>query len=396
MTAHRFAAHFEGDVAALARYVGSTDEAFFKSVEAGQLLETLSRVETLIAKAPRDWGECVEWAAYAFHDLFHCRIEQLLHNFPADQLTSDGGRFWSGKKRCPTPLHFDAADDAHLTFVLAVAQLRCLNFGLAPLSGGAAAQRVAARGALTGIVLPVFTPKEGVKIAANDAEAAEIAKKAAEEAAQSWDTDTMAKKAAAKLPSRDELRARFGDAGARLAPIVFDVDGAPCCAKFVAACANLRARNYSIPEASVAEVRRVAGKIIGGVVTAAATAGALSCTEILKLGAHGVKGESDGLYRGLELQMFASNFFNLALPVFTSAAPLACESVVHAAHDNEWTWSTWDRIELTGPMTLEELIEHFEEVYGVEVEMVSAGVCILYTFYQPRKKVAARMPMECV
>ena len=47
-------------------------------------------------------------------------------------------------------------------------------------------------------------------------------------------------------------------------------------------------------------------------------------------------------------------------------------------------------------MTLEELIEHFEEVYGVEVEMVSAGVCILYTFYQPRKKVEARMPLECV
>jgi hypothetical protein len=152
-----------------------------------------------------------------------------------------------------------------------------------------------------------------VKIAANDAEAAEIAKKAAEEAAQSWDTDALAKKAAAKLPSRSELSARFGDAGARLAPLVFDVDGAPCCADFVAACANLRARNYGIPEAAPADVRRVAGKIVGGVVTTAAAAAALSCAEILKLGAHGEKGTSDGLYRGPCFISFVCSFDSFVL-----------------------------------------------------------------------------------
>jgi ubiquitin-activating enzyme E1 len=170
----------------------------------------------------------------------------------------------------------------------------------------------------------------------------------------------------------------------------FTVNGLPCVSTFAVACANLRARSYAVVERDTEGAMRIAGDIIPSIVTTVAATSALSSLEILKLACTGRKSDADGLYRTLDATSFSCNFVNLALPLFVSASPIECASVTH----REWTWSTWDCIELTGPMTLAQLVELFEETYGVEVEMVSAGVCILYTFYQPRAKVEARMPME--
>lgn len=58
--------------------------------------------------------------------------EQLLHNFPVDSLTSSGNPFWSGAKRPPSPLDFDASDALHMDFVKGAAVLRALNYGIKP------------------------------------------------------------------------------------------------------------------------------------------------------------------------------------------------------------------------------------------------------------------------
>ena len=49
------------------------------------------------------------WARLRFEENFHNSIAQLLHNFPLDMTTSSGAPFWSGPKRPPTPLAFDAS-----------------------------------------------------------------------------------------------------------------------------------------------------------------------------------------------------------------------------------------------------------------------------------------------
>lgn len=59
-------------------------------------------------------------------------MKQLLHNFPVDSLTSSGNPFWSGAKRPPSPLDFDASDSLHLGFVKGAAILRAANYGIAP------------------------------------------------------------------------------------------------------------------------------------------------------------------------------------------------------------------------------------------------------------------------
>lgn len=391
-TIEQFGARFDGDIASLAAFVDAeADEAFIATVEAGGLLEVLRRIKGLIAMVPSGgWLDCIAWGCETFHEMFNCRIKQLLHNFPSDQLTSDGAMFWSGKKRCPAPLDFDAADPTHIAFVVAVAQLRAANFGLdvaAAMGDDAATQSAIVAAAAK---LAPFVPKDGVKIAATDAEAKKMADAEAEKPKE-WDTDAMARAAIAALPSREALRKTLGEVSSGLAPTAFDGSAAATAhGDFVTACANLRARNYGIVEVDAFTAWRIAAKVIPSLITTAAATAALGCLELVRLATHGRKGESDGLYRGLDPARFRSSWVNLALPLFAAAAPVPCDTVTHRT----WTWSTWDRIELPSPMTLKALVEYFEETYGVEVEMVSSGVCILYTFYQPRKKVEARMPME--
>lgn len=47
-----------------------------------------------------------------------------------DSVTSSGNPFWSGAKRPPTPLVFDASDSLHMDFVKAAAVLRAANYGI--------------------------------------------------------------------------------------------------------------------------------------------------------------------------------------------------------------------------------------------------------------------------
>lgn len=47
------------------------------------------------------------WARELFQNYYHNEIAQLLHTFPSDHVTSQGVKFWTGTKRCPTPLNFN-------------------------------------------------------------------------------------------------------------------------------------------------------------------------------------------------------------------------------------------------------------------------------------------------
>ena len=62
----------------------------------------------LTKELPNDFTDCIKWARLLFEDNFHNTIAQLLYNFPPDQKTSSGALFWSGPKRCPSVIEFDA------------------------------------------------------------------------------------------------------------------------------------------------------------------------------------------------------------------------------------------------------------------------------------------------
>ena len=58
-------------------------------------------------------------------------IRDLLRLFPADHKDDSGNPFWSGPKRCPNPLTFNADEDLSYNFVVATANLIAFNLGIA-------------------------------------------------------------------------------------------------------------------------------------------------------------------------------------------------------------------------------------------------------------------------
>jgi ubiquitin-activating enzyme E1 len=92
-------------------------------------LDLLSQ-RALIDERPTAFEDCVKWARFHFEENFCNQIKQLLFNFPRDQQTSTGQPFWSGPKRCPDPIVFDAEEDLHLDYVFAGANLKAEIYGI--------------------------------------------------------------------------------------------------------------------------------------------------------------------------------------------------------------------------------------------------------------------------
>ena len=79
-----------------------------ESMNPTQQLQVLYIVKkALVDDRPKKPEDCILWARGLFQQYYHNQIAQLLHNFPAEQRTSEGVKFWSGTKRCPHALDFD-------------------------------------------------------------------------------------------------------------------------------------------------------------------------------------------------------------------------------------------------------------------------------------------------
>ena len=252
--------NFEGTFAQEPAYINSylADSAFVEGLlkqPGSQPMDTLKSIATnLVDAKPLSFEDCMAWARLQFQDMFHNSIAQLLHNFPADQVTKEGTLFWSGTKRCPHPLEFDDSDAIHLDFVLAAARLRADVYGLKPSEDLAAVKAMLAK-----VAIVPFKPKE-VKIAANDAEAKELAAAAAAAAAAEDPVEILK-----TIPAPATL------AGYRVNPLEFEKDeDENGHIKYIAACGNLRGMCYNLEPVSNHNAKMIAGKIIPAIATTTA------------------------------------------------------------------------------------------------------------------------------
>ncbi|CAM9515783.1 unnamed protein product [Ascophyllum nodosum] len=334
-------------------------------------LETLTRIwESLKSKKPQRFEDCITWARLQFQERFHNEIAQLLHNFPVDSLTSSGNPFWSGAKRPPTPLDFDASDPLHMGFVKGAAVLRAINYSIASSKDDAAYLS-----ALKDFSVPEFRPLDGVKIATTEAEAKEQGNGTIGGSHVLEDVDAQCERILKELPRPEDLK------GFRLEEVEFDKD-LDDHMEFVTAASNLRARVYKIPEADMHRSRQIAGKIIPAIATTTALVTGLVCMEVYKI------------MQDKPLEAYKNWFLNLALPQFSCSEPLPPAKNATVLKGKEWKWSAWDSLELDDPtMTLEGLFNFMKEEHGLEVTMLSHGVSILYSFFANKKKIAERLPM---
>lgn len=75
----------------------------------GQQKEQIEQlVSFLVTNKPLTFEECIIWARLQFEEKYSNSILQLLYSLPKDSVTSTGQPFWSGPKRAPDALRFDA------------------------------------------------------------------------------------------------------------------------------------------------------------------------------------------------------------------------------------------------------------------------------------------------
>jgi len=322
-----------------------------------------------VEERPIDLKDCLIWARKRFEDQYSNQIKQLLHNFPPEMLTSTGQPFWSGTKRQPTPLDFSADDDLHVEFCLAAGKLRAFNYQLKQTD--LSLDQVKA--ILREIKLPGFVPKQGVKIAKDESELKTENNNRTPEGEESVEQSTK------RLISRID-KGVIPD----LLPCEFEKDDdTNFHMRFICAASNLRARNYFIPEADLHKSKLIAGKIIPAIATTTALVTGLVCFELYKILG------SCGDESARKIETYKNGFANLALPLFAFSEPLVCAK----KKAGTWEWTIWDKISLKGPLTLAQFIELFDKQYGCELNMLSFGVSILFSFFS-RKPERMGMTME--
>lgn len=366
-----FHTYFAGPAEIVNQYITQPNylaSALKQSGNEKQTLETLR--DFLVTEKPSTYEDCLFWARMQFEKQYNNAIQQLLYNFPKDSKTSSGQPFWSGPKRAPDALKFDANNPTHYTFILSAANLHAFNYNISQKSNSAQ-DRQTVLNSLENIMVPDFKPDPGVKIQADEKEPDPNA------APAGGDDDSELQKIVNSLPSPKSL------SELKLTPVEFEKDDdSNFHIDFITAASNLRAENYKIATADRHKTKFIAGKIIPAIATTTALVTGLVVLELYKI----FDGKDD-------IEQYKNGFVNLALPFFGFSEPIASPKGKYQGPNGEVTIDKlWDRFE-TENVTLQQFLDDFK-AKGLDVTMISSGVSLLYASFYPPSKLKDRLPLK--
>ncbi|KAG6536430.1 ubiquitin-activating enzyme E1 2-like [Zingiber officinale] len=323
-----------------------------------QARDLLERVlECLDKDRCESFQDCVSWARLRFEDYFSNRMKQLTFTFPEDAVTSSGAPFWSAPKRFPRPLLFSASDPSHIQFIMAASILRAETFAIPVPDWARYPKKIA--DAVNKVIVLEFQPKTDVNIV-TDAKATSLSTASIDDSAVINDLITKLEECSKKLPTEF-----------RMNPIQFEKDDdTNYHMDFIAGLANMRARNYSIPEVDKLKAKFIAGRIIPAIATSTAMATGFVCLELYK-----------ALSGGHTVEDYRNTFANLALPLFSIAEPVLPKTIKY----RDMSWTVWDRWIIKGDFTLRQLLQWLRDK-GLSAYSISSGTSLLYNSMFPRHK----------
>ncbi|CAN4113795.1 unnamed protein product [Withania somnifera] len=314
-------------------YLSNPNEYASAQINAGdaQARHNLERVpECLDRERCQTFEDCIAWHVSNY---FANRVKQLIFTFPEDAMTSSGARFWSAPKRFSHPLQFSSTDPSHLHFIIAASILRAETFGI-PIPDWVKHPKKLSE-AVNNVIVPDFKPREDAEIVTDE--------KATSLSTASIDDAAVINELISKL----EYSRKYLPPGISMKPIQFEKDDdTNYHMDLTPALANMRARNYGIPEVDKLKAKFIAGRIIPAIATTNAMATGLVCLELYKV--------LDG---GHTLEDYRNTFANLALPLFSMAEPVPPKVI----KDNP---------------TLRELIQWLTDK-GLNAYNISYGSCFL-------------------
>ena len=339
--------------------------------QAGNEIPTLEAIrDYLVTDKPHNFDDCIVWARRQFESKYNNDIQQLLYNFPKDCTTSSGAPFWSGPKRAPDPLRFDASNPTHMSFIVAAAHLHAFNYGIK--EGSSVTEKYYLK-VMDNMIIPEFTPSASVKIQADDNEPDPNA----QPGRSTFDDNGTLEQIVSQLPPSQTLE------GSKLEPVEFEKDDdTNHHIDFITAASNLRAQNYAIAEADRHRTKFIAGKIIPAIATTTALVTGLVILELYKI----VDGKDD-------IEQYKNGFVNLALPFFGFSEPIASPKGKYMGSSGEVTIDKlWDRFEVED-ISLQKFLDDFKEK-GLDIMMLSSGVSLLYASFYPASKLKDRLGLK--
>lgn len=336
--------------------------------------------ELLKIKESDEFLECVRFAKQRFYEDFNLQISNLIRLFPKDHKDSDGNPFWSGPKRFPKVIDFDSEDDLHLDYVFAGANLIAECLGIEKNEDRDAVKELA----------------DEVEI--DDKVQAEEVNLDEDEEMKSNQPSLPKKKGASDAEAEQQKKElvkevkEFELEGEDINPAQFEKDDSTNHhIEFINAAANMRARNYRLEECDKFKTKMIAGKIVPAIATTTACIVGAVCVELLKV----VQGFND-------LPDYRNTFLNLAINMYVQTEPMESKKMVDVEMDPimfcpvkavPTGWTIWDTIELKGPLTVKEFMDHMKGTYDVKVQMITTKDKAVYNEFAKKDVMQKRLDM---
>ena len=349
-------------------------ESIKKEGSATQNLEKLDEEKTIINFViNNDFNKVIEFAVKKYTDNFDWRIRQLLYNFPPDYKNEDGEPFWSGSKKLPHHIPYDANNDLCFLFVKRYAFIISHALGLNVTKEQLSDEYI--RKISSEVKIPEFVPKTvKIDISENNDNQNNNTNQKGEIVESDLEQDE--KKCEEIFEELSKIK-RDNIDGSKIKPEEFEKDhDENGHIDFIHASSNLRARNYDINECDRPTTKMTAGRIIPTILTTTATvAGHVSLQLYTLLQTH-------------EIKYLRNIFFNLANNYYLFSEPTPPIVMKDKTSDEEGGpskaipegWTIWDKVEIKGSKTCQALFDYLKEKYNIEIDILLAnGVNILST-----------------
>jgi ubiquitin-activating enzyme E1-like protein 2 len=324
----------------------------------------------------------VRWAILKHRAYFNLRILALLKACPLDMKTEDGTPFWAPPKRPPVPILFSSQSESHLNFIRAAACLRAWTFSV-DVPAGLTNEKLA--GICEELIPSLPPPKvKAAKKISEEEEKAEAKAAAPAAAAASGSAEaqpvTLTEEQYEREISQLVALAKSQANQPPIRPSEFEKDDdSNHHVDYVWAASNLRAANYSIAESDRLTVKRIAGRIIPAIATTTAAVSGLVAGELVKI-----------LIQRKTAEPYRNAFLNLALPLFSFSEPAPPAKTKLAEGVYFTVWDSWEVHDTAEGMTLQNLVDHFQERFKLSLSAVIQGQRMVYISLMPAH--ALRLP----
>ena len=271
-----------------------------------------------------NYEECLKYAKEKFLEFFNDNIQKLLNEFPAEAKDAEGKHFWTGFKRIPSNVSFEASDDIQVSFVESFAGLLAEVLGI------------------------------------------EVVRKSVKD---------IKEHIVVRSHSPDDLQAILSTQTVnhylnRVKSTEFDIDNG-LHSSFVYSFCICRARCYKILEADRFSVEIIAGRIHGSLPSTSSIVASHVVIELLKA----------------NQRVCHNSVLNLGLNLCFEYEPLSAKKNVSVEHDPELCapkqaypegFTVWDKIIVDGPLTIQELIDLFKEKHQLVINLITVGQTCLF------------------